>query len=87
MRPILIWFSAIRAKSGFVECVNAKAITTSNIGEQFSALEIWFKMFPAGFKDYKKIKTFYSSHYLLKKKQTNNLPSDKWNNCRWRNRC
>lgn len=67
MRPILIWFSAIRAKSGFVECVNAKAITTSNIGEQFSALEIWFKMFPAGFKDYKKIKTFYSSHYLLKK--------------------
>lgn len=44
----------MRAKSGFVECVNAKAITTSNIGEQFSALEIWFKIFPAGFKDCKR---------------------------------
>lgn len=61
VRPILIWFSAIRAKSEFVECVKAKAITTSNIGEQLSALEIWFRIFPAGFKDCK-IKTKYFIH-------------------------
>lgn len=54
VRPIFIWFSAIRAKSVFVECVNDKAITTSSIGEQFNALEIWFRIFPTGFNDYSK---------------------------------
>lgn len=56
----------MRAKSGFVECVNDKAITTSNIGEQFSALEIWFKIFPTGFKDCNKLCVSISFHFVLR---------------------